>query len=68
MLYGCKNCGGIFTQDEVLKRKPPAHPWTLTEKGQQVIAEKQATGENHPLCSTCGQNTLRPAVRKTSAS
>jgi hypothetical protein len=60
VLVGCKNCGAYFTQDEVQRRKPPVHPWPLTETGARRLAENTTRGVD-VSCPGCGQNTLGSA-------
>ena len=55
----CKNCGGYFTEDELAKRKPPVHPWTLTATGERILAENRESGQDQFLCPNCGRGTLR---------
>lgn len=57
MLVGCKNCGGYFTPAEIEKLRRPAHKWSLTPGGEQMLAQNTASGA-HVLCPKCGHNTL----------
>jgi hypothetical protein len=61
-LISCKNCGGFFTRDEVMRMKAPPHPWRLTAVGERVLAENVASGDDKWPCPTCGQKTLRAAT------
>ena len=58
-MSSCKNCGGHFSGAEVLKRKPPVHPWPLTPVGERVLGENAAAGTPGAQCPNCGQRTLR---------
>lgn len=62
MAIKCANCGGHFTQSEVLHRKPPRYPHALTARGQQMLADNAARGGDHPQCPACGNHTLIPAA------
>jgi hypothetical protein len=64
VLTGCKNCGGYFTNDELLRRRPPVHKWPLTAVGARILAQNTARGANVP-CPACGQNTLGSAATPT---
>lgn len=58
-MIGCKNCGSHFTHDEMLRLKPPEHPWPLTSTGKRVRDENAADGRDQSACPTCGCRTLR---------
>jgi len=59
MAIGCKNCGAHFTTDEIMRRKPPMHPWPLTPVGQRILDENVARGDDQWACPECGRKTLR---------
>jgi len=58
MAIKCANCRGFFSHDEVVRCKPPSHPWQLTPAGEKVLYENQARGGDHKQCPGCGNKTL----------
>ena len=59
MAISCKNCGSHFTEDEMLRSRPPLHPWALTPVGERVLRENEANGGDPRPCPQCGCHTLR---------
>jgi hypothetical protein len=57
MAYGCGNCGGLFTDHEASRLKPPMHPWPITANGQRTIHQAPARGVLG-ICPSCGQQTM----------
>jgi len=53
----CRNCGGIFTHDQLDKQKPPMHPHQLTKTGHAQQFENEISG-NATRCPDCGNATL----------
>ena len=58
MGYSCGNCGGLFTQAEATRLKPPMHPWPITANGQRTIVEMPQRGFVLAVCPGCGNQTM----------
>jgi DNA-directed RNA polymerase subunit RPC12/RpoP len=58
MAIKCGNCGGHFTDAEILQRQRPRYPWNLTPGGQRALVENQLRQSTQPPCPECGQRTL----------
>ena len=58
MGYSCGNCGGLFTQTEAQRLKPPMHPWPITANGQRTMIEMPARGYLLTICPGCGNQTM----------
>lgn len=54
----CKNCGGHFTEREMLHRIPPRYAWKLSQSGARAANENAANGDTR-LCPECGCAALR---------
>jgi hypothetical protein len=58
MAIRCGNCRQYFTTDEIVRGKPPMHPWRVTPEGEQAVAANLARGGEHYPCPTCGARAL----------
>ena len=56
----CANCKGYITQQELEMRRPPAHPWRLTEDGARAAQQNETRGGPNPQCPECGQRAFIP--------
>jgi hypothetical protein len=54
----CANCKSYITQQELDLRKPPLHPWRLTDDGARVAHENEQRGGSNPQCPECGNRTF----------
>ncbi|HEU0033468.1 MAG TPA: hypothetical protein VFQ53_22710 [Kofleriaceae bacterium] len=58
MAIQCANCRGYFSADEVVRCKPPRHPWQLTPAGEQAVLANQRRGVPTYPCPMCGHHAL----------
>ena len=54
----CANCKSYITPQELELRKPPGHPWRLTDEGARVAHENEQRGGPNPQCPECGNRTF----------
>lgn len=54
----CGNCKSYITQQELEMRKPPAHPWRLTDDGARIAKDNETRGGVNPQCPECGNRTF----------
>ncbi|MBL0219344.1 MAG: hypothetical protein IPQ07_36430 [Myxococcales bacterium] len=54
----CGNCKSYITQQELEMRKPPGHPWPLTEDGARILRDNEQRGGPNPQCPECGNRTF----------
>ena len=39
-------------------RKPPMHPWRLTDDGSRIAHDNEQRGGDNPQCPECGNRTF----------